>query len=206
MDRYPYLKKILIRKRREAWNPTLPYISEYKRPGLELISGPKTQETMFSASNSSGWPARLSSWSMWRSGWSGKRTPSLSMASRQHSYSPGECLWKMENLAEERQSRTELDSSLSYWFSLQIISPVHTLHSDPVTLASVQFLINSCLNYWLDSLVSSISFSTVLLGWAFYNRFVLTPSPLPNPHPTPAIVQDLSAALWIKSEFPNRAH
>lgn len=108
-----------------------------------------------------------------------KVCPSFSIVSKECGCSPWDCFIENRNL---RNWTWLLPLLLIY---LQMVSPNLSLCSVPITLVLVQFLIISCLNYWITWLTGL--FHPILhnaSGWAFHKAGLSL---------LPAIVQDLSA-------------
>lgn len=148
MNRYPYLKGILMNKELEA-SETLSY-RMYQNISSPSKSWPLGQHkevwSKFSASGRSAWSLRLS---FQPSGWSGRCFLRLSLVSKEQVAAVGTALWKVKNFrwGTLATQEIELDSSLCNWFYFQILHP--PLCSVSITLALVQFCIISCPNDWI---------------------------------------------------------
>lgn len=130
--------------------------------------------------------------------------PGLNIVSKEHGCSPWGCFLENEEPSWGMLATQgiELDSSL-YWFYLHVVSPDLFLCSAPLTLVLVQFIIISCLNYWISwFILSSITFSTVLPS-EHSTRQHLSPSPIHLPLLRVCL---LPAALWVKAELSNGPH
>ena len=124
MNRYPYLKGILMNKELEA-SETLSYrmYQNISSPGRSWPLGQNKEVwSMFSASGRSAWSLRLS---FQPSGWSGRCFLRLSLVSKEQVAAIGTALWKVKNFrwGTLATQEIELHSSLCNWFYFQIFAP-----------------------------------------------------------------------------------